>query len=280
MNIKKILDMKALTKEYDAYKRNELKSNKVYTGFENYDQTVKYMKKGQISYLCARPSVGKTTLSINVLSNILPQLSKGECAVFFSLDVTNLEIYEKLLILEEAKNPLATPEELKEHIENYPLYVVDSQGLPKITPSWIENTLKEITTNSKYKNVRVVFIDYFQTITSDEIFSIESERLASVSRSLKQIARTNDSHFFVIAQLNRTADAKGKGSYSFSDIKGTGAVEQDADIITVLSNSNKVTILDGTVSMNWKILKNRNGGLGDFDLIFNPELQKFTEPLK
>lgn len=273
----KVLNMKTLSARYRQAKKMELSENKISSGFNNLDHIISNFKKGQITYLCARPSVGKTTLSINLLSNILKQLDKKEFVMFYSLDMTELDIFEKLVILEKNKNSDLDEKEIISQIESYPLFIFDTTDGTKITPSIIQQGIASVVNDGKYTIPKMIVIDYFQSLSNDQAFSTETEKLSNISRDLKMVARATQAHFLVLAQLNRTADIKKQGIYSFADIKGTGAVEQDADIIAFLYAINSSSVFLNQIPMILEIAKNRNGALGKVEFIFSPNKQIFKE---
>ncbi|MDC8921010.1 DnaB-like helicase C-terminal domain-containing protein [Metamycoplasma hyosynoviae] len=132
----------------------------------------------------------------------------------------------------------------------------------------------------KEKNIKIkaIFIDYFQLLDSNLFNAIEYKAQEDTSKQLKQIAKINNINVFCLAQLSREYEKRKTVIPTFSDLKGTSSIEQDADVIMFLySQDNNIFNNNSILELQLTIAKNRNGLYNTSSLIFNTEQGKFYE---
>lgn len=244
------------------------------TGFDFLDKNTKGLKLGQTYVIAARPGVGKTTLGLNLVSNASEQLNPNEYILIVSLELTNLEIMEKiqtrLNYLWETR--CEYPIECKQH-QNILFFALDKQN--RHDPFTIDKLDALIDSLEKEgKKIRLVLFDYLQKIEKTKTDITTGDKLEKASRKLKNIAQNYNLTVLLLSQLNRDFDKrKNKDKPDFSDLKGSGSIEEDADVVIFLyENRNEVITKD---VINISIAKNRNGNTCDGSLIFVKEKAHF-----
>ncbi|AAT65020.1 DnaB-like helicase C-terminal domain-containing protein [Mycoplasmopsis fermentans] len=282
-----LLTTKQLQEFYKIEMENIAKNKSLLTNFNIIDNYANGLKPKQLYFLAARPGVGKTSFALNIIFNALENLKEDECIVLFSLEMDSIEIYSKLLALANSCSLKEVETNSKkidfEDLNKKNLFIFDryrnnfnNEKLSEVTPDIIYKSL-----NSIGLKIKAVFIDYFQLLDNQK-YSSEREKLSQCSKQLKELSKIFNCNFFVLSQLSREYEKKTNNEPSFSDLKGTGSIEQDADLIMFLYNSsnnfnvgtlipNKKTIL------NLSIAKNRNGELVKTNIDFIPHLAKFIE---
>lgn len=282
-----LLTTKQLQEFYKIEMENIAKNKSLLTNFNIIDNYANGLKPKQLYFLAARQGVGKTSFALNIIFNALENLKEDECIVLFSLEMDSIEIYSKLLALANSCSLKEVETNSKkidfEDLNKKNLFIFDryrnnfnNEKLSEVTPDIIYKSL-----NSIGLKIKAVFIDYFQLLDNQK-YSSEREKLSQCSKQLKELSKIFNCNFFVLSQLSREYEKKTNNEPSFSDLKGTGSIEQDADLIMFLYNSsnnfnvgtlipNKKTIL------NLSIAKNRNGELVKTNIDFIPHLAKFIE---
>ncbi|VEU75604.1 repb [Mycoplasmopsis maculosa] len=269
----KISTTSELIKKREKAKMDMKHSKPLLTDYKKFNAVTHGIKTGQLFVIGARPGVGKTTMLINLISSFDKQLNPNEYILFISLEMTELEIFERLITVTQNKFNLSEEEAL-EKIKNYKLLIFDNFGGNLCTV----DVIREIITSlkSEKKIIRSVFIDYFQILNSELKFTLEHEKLGYISQTLKQLAKHKKVSIVLLAQLKRTVDSKKTETPTFSDIKGTGAVEQDADIIAFLYDSQSQINKDITIK-SFDVVKNRNGQLLKSNFLFENNKLTFSE---
>jgi replicative DNA helicase len=254
------------------------------TGFNQLDRAITGLRPGELFVLAARPSIGKTALALNIAANI--SLGANPVPVgIFSLEMPAQQLVLRLLS-SEAK-------------------VGVGRFISKVPPRWVINNIKEAATrlrNSKIviddtgaidilelrakarrmksrENVGVIFVDYLQLIRADAGRNASRENeVSKISGSLKALAKELNIPIVVLSQLNRQAEQGEKPK--LSNLRESGAIEQDADVVTLLHRERDKQYLrdddnDAGLDAELIIAKNRNGATGTQQLIFFPQYTRF-----
>lgn len=263
------------------------------TGYDMLDSKTSGFQKSELIIIAGRPSHGKTALAINIARNAAINAEKS--IAIFSLEMTTRELLIRMLSGEarvdntKLKTGRATDNEWNRVASNFHklktnIYIDDTSEL-----SVLELRAKARRIKQEY-GVDMIIVDYLQLIrglTSHERRDLE---VAYISRSLKALAKELDVPVVACAQLNRGIEQRGKEKRpQLSDLRESGAIEQDADVVLFvhrpfLSQKNDPTD-PGYEELRLKceltIGKQRNGPAGDtFDLIFFPEFTKFENKIK
>jgi replicative DNA helicase len=266
----------------------------VSSGFKDLDDMTFGFHPGQMIVLAARPSVGKTSLAMNFAeAAALPSPGKGDPfnTLVFSLEMTEDDIAMRLLCcrarvnMKRLRDGFASNEEQTslaesaQEIKNSPLWLDDTSGI-KIT----ELRAKARRVHSKAQ-LGLIVIDYLQLISGSDPRAPREQQISDISRNIKGMAKELDVPVVVLSQLNRESE-KEKRDPRLSDLRESGAIEQDADVVFILHRSKKNSEDEDSGSIegvgsgdieNLKLIiaKQRNGPVGDIDLVFNRSYTRF-----
>ena len=256
------------------------------TGFAAIDEYTGGLKKGEMFVLAARPSIGKTTLGLNVIRNVALHPAHPRAVAFFSLEMTEQQIARRLLCTEAQvsessfwnhsflDSDLDKLARVAEKIENAQIWIDPTGGL-----SIAELRAKARRLVSQH-NVELIVIDYLQLMTADERVESRQQEVAKISGGIKKLAKDLNIPVLVLAQLNREIDKNSSPNArpKLAHLRESGAIEQDADIVTFLhrnrddAKNNAAT----SVEAEWIVEKNRNGRTGVVKLLFYPARMEFV----
>jgi len=205
------------------------------TGFPDLDERLMGgLRRRQMTVIGARPSQGKTTLAINVAANVA---AKGRRVLIASLEMADDLIWRNIAICHAdvpgaavAKRTLTQPEwdrmnETIEEIKTWPIEIVDR---PDLTA---EDLLDLCRSRQSAQPVDLLIVDYLQLLSGT---GEGEERVANLSRGVKRIAQALDLAVLCTAQLSRASEARDSRIPQLSDLRGSGQIEQDADVVTLL----------------------------------------------
>ncbi len=245
------------------------------TGFKMLDTALSGLQKKKLYVIASRTSVGKSSFALNILAGVL---KKDIRCLLFSLEEDSLDIYRKIISVNrkiDSQDLLnGKVSDIKEiegeigKIKNYPLYYYDS-----MTASI--DSIRKYAGQAKYKwNIDLVVVDYIQLVECSSGDNRE-QKVAAVARGLKTIAADSDVVVIGLSQFNRNVSENKKPS--LSDLRESGAIEQDADIVISLSRHGKYDFIKKEGQVEVSILKNRTGPLGRILFKFLGKYTKFIE---
>ncbi|WP_337897082.1 replicative DNA helicase [Mesomycoplasma ovipneumoniae] len=260
------------------------------TGYDNLDAVTSGFQKGDLIVLAARPSVGKTAFALNLAWNVC---KSQKSVLFFSLEMSKNDLGMRLLSLisripgNKFKTPKnLTPEDLKiiqtvilNRFKNIKLKINDSGSIN------IDEIVNEVIKRHRNNEVfDLIVIDYLQLINSQtkSQYYNRTVEVSMISRKLKQLARAVNTPIIALAQLSRNVEKREDKIPMLSDLRESGAIEQDADIVLFLHRDdyyNKTTNSTGP-NTNLIIAKHRNGAVGKLSFHFMPEAGAFVEAKK
>jgi len=240
------------------------------TGFPTVNRITNGWQKGDLIILAARPSVGKTAFALNLA------LNAGGPVGFFSLEMS-LESLRKRVTSIQTKVPLTNITSCRlddiqftrmrdnvSKLSSLPLYVDDSSTL---TVFDIKAKARRMV---KREGVRIIIIDYLQLITAHNERMIREQQVSQISRELKKLSKELHIPIIALSQLNRDVDKRaGNKEPVLADLRESGAIEQDADLVSFLY------WFDGMI--RWRLAKHRNGKLDHVDFNANLDIQTFSE---
>lgn len=237
------------------------------TGYTKLDKYLRWFTPGQLNIIAARPSVGKTMVAMNFL---LKQTEADKKIALFSLEMTNKEISQRILARNsgmpvDQMNKPATPEQLER--VNTAMIKLEAQ-LKNLTLIDSVYTLPQITRMIKYLHKKswldLVYIDYLQ------IFDIKGDNrnleIGKITRTLKKLAKDLQISIILLSQLNRSLETRGDQDPKLSDLRDSGSIEQDADIVLMLGRDLEYE----PETMKVFIRKNRNWSLWEVELVCKP----------
>jgi replicative DNA helicase len=262
----------------------------VHSGFHKVDQFTMGWQPGNLIILGARPSVGKTAFALNLAKNAAVEFN--EPVAFFSLEMTSMELTDRLIATEsgissdklKGKQKLL-PEEwvhLERSIDRIvraPLYIDETPGI----------TLTEFTAKAKRlvreKGVKIIFVDYLQLMHSGKQLSggfSKVQEVTDISNTLKTTAKELNIPIIALAQLNRNLMSRmgSNGKPVLSDLKDSGSIEQDADIVVFLHRPGLLGLSDDPDELSRTeviFAKNRNGQVGSVEMRYVGHLMKFED---
>ncbi|MBR7121328.1 MAG: replicative DNA helicase [Lentisphaeria bacterium] len=256
------------------------------TGYSPLDDFTGGLKKGEMFVLAARPSIGKTTLGLNIIANVAMKGEKRRPVAFFSLEMTDNQIARRLLCTEAGIpesvfwNGTFNDSDMHKltaaaaNIRDAQLFIDPTGGL----------TISELRAKARrLKNehdIQLIVIDYLQLMHADSRVDGRQQEVAEISGGIKKLAKDLNVPVLVLAQLNREIDknASPNARPKLAHLRESGAIEQDADIVTFLhrNRDDAKNIADGASTEAELIVeKNRNGKIGTVKLNFYPSKMLF-----
>ncbi|MEW6006147.1 MAG: replicative DNA helicase [Stygiobacter sp.] len=250
------------------------------TGFYDLDKLIGGFRKGDLIILAGRPSMGKTALALNMAN----QFAQKHTIAFNSLEMSNFQLNLRLLSFiahikfnklingyfneTEAKDIMIASSNFKN------IYLDDTPSLDIFD---LEGKVKRLKIE---KNIDILIVDYLQLLT-DKTKEVREQEISSISRRLKGIAKELNIVVIALAQMNRGVEARTNKRPMLSDLRESGAIEQDADLVLFIHRPEYygITILeDGTQTNNLAqliVAKNRNGLVGEVKLLFDKQYTIF-----
>jgi replicative DNA helicase len=257
----------------------------VATGFMDLDKLTTGLQPGEMSILAARPSMGKTALSLNIALHAAIREKKK--IAYFSVEMAKEQIMTRLLSSEARVNisDLRTgrvPDDAWPRlihaaaaISQSGLYIDDTSG---ISPYEIRAKSRRMKSQG---GLDMIIVDYLQIMDLKQKVESRERAVAEISRTLKAIAKELSIPVMALAQLNRGVEGRGKGERKplLSDLRESGSIEQDADLIMMLYREEYYDRENPEVANLADLLinKHRNGPTGAIKLRWNPNVGRFLD---
>ena len=243
-------------------------------------------QKSDLIILAARPSMGKTAFALNIAQNI--GVVQHVPVLIFSLEMSATQLTQRILCSEaeiDAQRARTGDLNMQEwekiadcmnKLHEAPIFIDDSSG---VTLSDIRAKARRIKT--KYPDMGMIIIDYLQLI-EDKSMLDRNQAISTISRGLKSLARELNVPIIALSQLSRKVEERQDKKPMLSDLRESGAIEQDADVVMFVHREgyydkenpelkNKASII---------IAKQRNGPVGEVDLLFFGATTKFKNKMK
>ena len=257
------------------------------TGFSEFDNKLNGLNKSDLIIIAGRPAMGKTAFALNVLMNFCKENNKDDNkvrAMFISLEMGMKQLYTRILAMESEVNAqkIARRELTEEDYGKFSIgyaNIYNSEVMVLDNPNVNMSDLRNIAIKEQKNNgLDFIIIDYLQLISStNKINKSRQEEVSEISRKLKQLARELNIPVIALSQLSRSVENRADKRPLLSDLRESGAIEQDADVVVFLYRDeyyNPTTSDLGTAEVI--IAKHRNGSVGTVKLKFEPELTKFS----
>ena len=257
----------------------------VASGYSRLDQLTSGFQKGEMIILAARPSMGKTSLLLNIAENIA-LLDQSPLAIF-SLEMSRAQLAERFLSsrarfnLRQMRAGTISPENwtllqsAAGELSTAPVYVDDSANLTIVQLMAKARRLKAA------HDIQCVLVDYLQLMNYSGRANSRQEQITEISRGIKALARDLDIPVIVAAQLNRGPADRPTHTPRMSDLRESGSIEQDADVVMLLHNEDYYHMgeegyeIRGTTELI--IAKQRNGPTGTLPLTFLKDCTRFEQ---
>ncbi|MDZ4859876.1 MAG: replicative DNA helicase [Candidatus Hydrogenedentes bacterium] len=288
----------------DAIDRIEaiIRSHKGYTGvpsgFHQLDQMLSGFQPSDMVVLAARPSVGKTAFSLNIASFVA--IHEKKSVLVFSLEMSKEQLVQRLLCMAGgidsqrlrsgylARNEFPKVQLGANKLSNAPIFIDDT---PNISILELRSKARR---HAAQHSVDLIVIDYLQLMRAPGRTESRQTEIAEISRSIKGIARELRCPVMALSQLSREAEKDDAGTPKLSHLRESGAIEQDADVVIMLSRPPAFKRQGGGGGgdddddsggggghenlIHVNIAKQRNGPTGKLELYFDRNTQRFQDP--
>ena len=250
------------------------------TGFHDLDQYLSGLQKSDLIILAARPSMGKTTLALDIARQAA--LNHGTPVVIFSLEMSTQQLVDRLLAAQSRVNAwnlrtgnLTSETEFSkirdslDSLSKAPIFVDDLAGNSIIR---MRSVCRRIRAEH---GIGLIIVDYLQLMSTSKNYDNMVNQVTEISRSLKALAKEFDVPVIALSQLSRAVESRG-GRPRLSDLRDSGSIEQDADIVMFIHREDKgKDESEKTNIAEILIEKHRNGPVGKVDLYFDEKTTSF-----
>lgn len=258
------------------------------TGLSDLDKMTSGLKGGEMIVIAARPSMGKTSLAMNIVESIA--VDQNIPTGVFSLEMTAQSLVMRMVCARarvssrDIVNAMLETEDFSRltraagELSSSPMYIDDTPGL-----SILQLRAKARRMHQQY-GIKFVVIDYLQLLHSTATRADNRQQeIADISNGVKALAKELNLPVIVLSQLNREFEKDKNRKPRLSDLRESGSIEQDADIVGLLYRAEKEPDEDGesevdpnqAVAVNLLIAKQRNGPTGDVNLVFRRSITRF-----
>ncbi|ATB41433.1 replicative DNA helicase [Cystobacter fuscus] len=258
------------------------------TGYVDLDNQLTGLHPGELIILAARPGVGKTSFAMNIATHVALQ-EEARAAAIFSLEMPADQLLMRLLAscarvdMKKLRGGRLTPhdeekfQEMAGKLYNAPLYIDDSGGLSPFDLRAKARRLKQ-----RDPRLSLIIIDYLQLMHQKGKVESRQLEISEISRSLKQLSKELEVPIIALSQLSRKVEERKGGKPMLSDLRESGAIEQDADVVMFIHREDQGEGEGGgevrtssAIPVQLVIAKQRNGPIGDIDLVFLAEYTRF-----
>ena len=254
------------------------------TGFKDLDKKLQGIQNGDLIVVAGRPSMGKTSFAMNIAENVLLEKDSDGAVLIFSLEMPGEALTTRMLSgmsklnQQNVRSGMLKDNELKlllsegERLKNLPLWIDDSSLL---TPMELRAKARRLARQEE-NGLSLIVVDYLQLMQLPTSTENRVNQISEISRSLKSLAKELNVPVIALSQLNRAVEQRPNKRPIMADLRDSGAIEQDADVILFIyrdevynedsDQGNKAEIIIG---------KQRNGPIGTVNLTFLKEYTRF-----
>ena len=260
--------------DFESRAKNRGKITGISTGFQRVDRTTSGMCDGNFFVIAARPSIGKTAAAMNIIEHAC--VRHDVPGLIFSLEMTKEELVQRLILSmagvpsDVAKVGEFTYEQLLEigkmsdRVHKSPFYIQDRSGLTM-------TQIRAMTRSAKRKHgIRFIVIDYLGLIDGK---GTEYESVTASSKACKRMAKDLSIPVIALHQLNRGSEKRAETRPNMADLRSSGQIEQDADIICLLHRKKEHPEEEAEIIVE----KNRNGATGIIRALWHGPFSRYTE---
>lgn len=256
------------------------------SGFASLDNMLAGFQKSDLIILAARPSMGKTALALDIARQAA--IRHNVPVGIFSLEMSTQQLTDRMLAAQAGINAwrlrtgkISSDDEYERlqrgisELSDAPIYIDDKPGTTILAMRSVARRLK------MEKDLGLIIVDYLQLITPMATRGGDStvQQITEISRSLKGLARELDVPVIALSQLSRAVEQRG-GKPRLSDLRDSGSIEQDADVVMFIHRDdmtgNRAETKERNNIAEILIEKHRNGAVGKVDLLYNPDQTTFT----
>jgi replicative DNA helicase len=250
------------------------------TGFKDLDNILSGLQKSDLIIIAARPSMGKTTLALDIAR--MTAIQHDKAVGIFSLEMSSQQLVDRMLSAESRVNAwnlrtgrLSTDREFSQlrdsldKLAKAKIYIDDQPGNSIVRMRAIARRLKI------EKGLDLVVVDYLQLMTTSKNYDSMVNQVTEISRSLKSLAKELDIPVLALSQLSRAVESRG-GKPRLSDLRDSGSIEQDADVVMFIHREDRgKEESERTNIAEILIEKHRNGPTGKIELYFDEKTTTF-----
>jgi replicative DNA helicase len=251
------------------------------TGFQDLDGLLQGLHPGNLIVIAARPGIGKSSFVTNVARNVA--VESNTPVAMFSLEMSRSEIAMRLLCA-EARVPWEKVRaarvgaedwgriaEAAEHLDRAPLWIVDSGNV-----TIVDIRAKARRLKSSAQGLGLIIVDYLQLMSSHQRVENRQQEIAEISRSLKMLAKELEIPVIAVSQLNRDPERRQDKKPQLSDLRESGAIEQDSDVVMFIHREDVFSDDPAVKGLAEVIVaKHRNGPTDKIMLTFLAHLTQF-----
>ena len=239
------------------------------TGFIDLDEKLTGLHGSELILIAARPAMGKTAFALNIAQNAA--MKSGVPCAIFSLEMSKEQLATRLIAMDSMVDSQAI--RTGQLVDSDWDKLMDSTFRVGSTPMFIDDTpgisIAELRSKCRKlkqtQNIGLIIIDYLQLMNGSSRAESRQQEISEISRSLKKLARELDVPVVALSQLNRAVDSREDHKPVMSDLRESGAIEQDADVIMFIYRDDYYII----------VAKQRNGSTGPVELVWLGKYTKF-----
>jgi len=261
------------------------------SGFKNIDKLTAGWQESDLVIIAGRPGMGKTALSLSMASNIA--ITNKVPLAFFSLEMSSIQLITRMISSETGldSNKLRTGKLEKHEWEQLNIRVKDLENAPLFIDDTPSLSIFDLRAKARrmvsQKGVKIIIVDYLQLMTTGGNIKTgnREQEISTISRNLKALAKELSIPVIALSQLSRMVEGRTSKRPLLSDLRESGAIEQDADIVSFIYRPEyyKIDTWDDNERSSTEgeaefiVSKHRNGGLDNIRLRFIPALGKFED---
>ncbi|GAB4001798.1 replicative DNA helicase [Nocardioides ultimimeridianus] len=274
--------MDGVLDEIEAIENREAGVYGVPTGFADFDELTNGLHSGQMIVVAARPAMGKSTLALDFCR--AASIGNGLTSVFFSLEMTRAEIVMRLLSAEArvSLNHIRTGKMQTEEWERMARHVARVSASPMFIDDSPNMTMTEIRAKARRlkqkHDLKLIVIDYLQLMSSGKKVESRQLEVSEFSRQIKLLAKELEVPIIALSQLNRGPEQRADKRPMMSDLRESGSIEQDADMVILLHREDvyeKESTRPGEADLI--VAKHRNGATRDITVAFQGHYSRFVD---
>jgi replicative DNA helicase len=275
----------AIQEAYDRidkrHQHDQMSISGLATGFVDLDDKTAGLQNSELIIVAARPSVGKTSFALNMIRHVV--VEEKVPAFFVSLEQSRIELAERLLCCQARVDSHRLR---KGHLSSDDMQkLIDAGGILRNTHLFIDDSpgqgMLRIAANARRlklrQDIRLVVVDYLQLIEPDNRRDSRQEQVAQISRRLKFLARELQIPVVALAQVNRGSEDRQDHKPRLSDLRESGAIEQDADTVMLLHRPEMYEPGQHEGTTEVIIAKQRNGPTGEITLTYLKQFMRFED---
>lgn len=251
----------------------------VASGIPELDNLLSGFQPSDMIVLAARPSVGKTAFALNIAAHAANQLNKG--VLLFTIEMSKEQLVQRLLCMVGhvdsqrlrtgylARNEFPKIQKAADILSRADIYIDES---PSLTALELRSKARR---HAAHNPLDLIIIDYLQLMTAGRRAENRQVEIAEISRAIKGLARELRVPVLALSQLSREAEKDDMGTPKLSHLRESGAIEQDADVVLMLSKIKMKGEEEAGDRVRLNVEKQRNGPTGFFDMVFEKHYQRF-----